>query len=59
MTYNETKTEQNQTLSKVPLNEWQDFKIECAKQGVTMTEGFLKAKNIWKEANNEQNKESI
>ncbi len=49
MTYNETKKEQNQTLSNVPLDEWRDFKIECAKRGVTMTEGFLQAKKAWKE----------
>ena len=52
MTFKETKEEQNQTLSKVPLDEWADFKIECAKQRVTMTEGFLKAFKVWKESNN-------
>ncbi len=58
MTYRETKTEQNQTLSNVPLNIWGDFKVECAKQRMTMTEGFIKAFKLW-EANNVKEKESI
>jgi len=51
MTHEETKTEQNQTLSRVPLETWRKFKIECAKEGVTMTQGFIDAFNIWKERN--------
>ncbi len=54
MTYKETKTEQNQTLSNVPLDKWQEFKLECVKEGVTMTKGFLKALTIWQEANNDK-----
>lgn len=55
MTYKETKTEQNQTLARVPLDIWAAFKVECAKERVTMTEGFIKAFKLW-EANNEQTK---
>jgi hypothetical protein len=58
MTYKETQREQNQTLSMVPLNEWQDFKIECAKQRITMTEGFLRAKKAWKKAIKDKAKNS-
>jgi hypothetical protein len=51
MTHKETKEEQNQTLSKVPLDKWADFKVECAKERVTMTEGFLIAFKLWKKSN--------
>lgn len=54
MTYKETKTEQNQTLSNVPLDDWADFKTECAKERVTMTEGFLKAFKLWQKSNNKE-----
>ena len=47
MTYNETKTEQNQTLSKVPLITWRRFKTEAASKGVTMTQLFIDMFNHW------------
>ncbi len=55
MTYCETKTEQNQTLSNVPLEVWRKFKIECAKEGITMTQGFIDAFNLYKERNDAKN----
>ena len=55
MTFKKTKEEQNQTLSKVPLDRWADFKSECAQQRVPMTEGFLKAFKLWEKANAEEN----
>ena len=47
MTYKETKTEQNQTLSMVPLSIWRKFKAKCATEGITMTEGFIEAVTMW------------
>lgn len=47
MTYKETKTEQNQTLSKVPLGIWAQFKSVCALKGMTMTAGFIEAITLW------------
>ncbi len=47
MTYRETKTEQNQTLSMVPLGIWRKFKSRCAEKGITMTTGFIEAVTLW------------
>lgn len=49
MTHEETKEEQNQTLSRVPLGIWQEFKIEAASQKTktTMTELFIKMFRHW------------
>lgn len=47
MTLKETKTEQNQTLSNVPLGLWRRFKSKCAVKGITMTQGFIEAANEW------------
>ena len=55
MSFEKTKEEQNQTLSRVPLDTWADFKTECARERVTMTEGFMKAFKLW-EADNIKNK---
>ncbi|MCK5602196.1 hypothetical protein KAR91_10015 [Candidatus Pacearchaeota archaeon] len=53
MTYEVTKTEQNQTLSKVPLGIWARFRAEAANRSValgckvTMTELFIDMFNHW------------
>ncbi|MCK5611934.1 hypothetical protein KAR91_59240 [Candidatus Pacearchaeota archaeon] len=50
MILKEVKTEQNQTLSMVPLGIWRKFKSKCAEKGITMTAGFIEAVTKWMEA---------
>jgi hypothetical protein len=58
MSFEETKEEQNQTISRVPLDIWADFKTECARERVSMTKGFIESFKLWR-TNNEQNKKRI
>jgi hypothetical protein len=47
MSIEDLKTEQNQTLSMVPLGIWRKFKSRCAEKGITMTAGFVEAVTLW------------
>ncbi len=47
MNHSETKEEQNQTLSRVPLKTWRKFKMKCIEKDLTMTAGFIEAVTLW------------
>ena len=49
MTLEDAQKEQNQTLRLVPMGIWRRFKAKCAKEGITMTQGFIEAANDWLE----------
>ena len=44
---NEEKELQNQTLANVPIGIWRRFKSKCAEKGITMTQGFIEAADMW------------
>lgn len=49
MTLEKAKEEQNKTLRLIPMGLWRRFKGKCGTEGISLTQGFIEAANLWLE----------